>query len=261
LSANRSAALALNSRGIVLSSAGKKARLLEHFGHVGGGNLINAVTQIELAAGSQLQYLRLQDLCAQGQLLARVQATIATDAQLQMSNLELGGALSRLDTRIGLNGENARFDVHGLTAIKARAHCDHQLEIVHNARNTTSTQAFRAVVDERARSVFAGKVIVRPGADGADAKQSTRNLLLSVHAEVDAKPELEIHADEVKCTHGATVGQLDERALFYLRTRGIDEATARSMLLRAFVDELLTKMGNEALVAPLRARFESRFLA
>lgn len=260
LSANRTHALALNTRGIVLAGAGKKARVVEHFGHVGGGNLINAVTQIVLAPEAQLQYLRLQDLCERGQLLARVQVAVANDAHLQMSTVELGGALSRLDTRVLLEGERARFDAFGLTAIKRRAHCDHQLEIVHDARDTTSTQTFRAVVDDRARSVFAGKVIVRPGADGADAKQSTRNLLLSANAEVDAKPELEIHADEVKCSHGATVGQLDERALFYLRTRGIDADTARSMLLRAFVEELLMTMGSDAVVAPLRARFESRFL-
>jgi len=259
LTSNRSTPMAINTRGIVLAKAGTRARVLEHFGHIGGGNLLNAVTQIDLGANAELQYLRLQDLCERGRLIARVQARVDTDAQLRVGMLDLGGELSRLDTRVELRGDRASVEINGLTAIKGRTHSDHQLEISHAARDTVSMQNFRALVDGRARAVFAGKVIVQVGADGADAKQSTRNLLLSAHAEVNAKPELEIHADEVKCTHGATVGQLNEGAMFYLRSRGISEVQAREMLLRAFVTELLATFDGAALVEPLAARFERRF--
>jgi Fe-S cluster assembly protein SufD len=259
LSSQREQPLAINTRGLVLAEAGTRAKIVEHFGHIGGGNLLNAVTQLKLAEGAQIHYVRCQDLCARGQLVGALHAQIQRDAALDLSVLDFGGSLARLDTRIALVGERARFDVRGLTAIGERAHIDHQLEIRHVARNAASTQAFRTVANGRARAVFAGKVIVEPGADGADAQQSTRNLLLSPHAEIDTKPELEIYADEVKCSHGATVGQLDDSALYYLRSRGIGIEQARGMLLGAFVDAVLDLTPAGAIQTALKARFGERF--
>jgi len=261
LTSNRAEPLAINTRGIVLAAAGARAKVVEHFGHIGGGNLLNSVTQLELGEDSQLHFVRLQDLCSRGQVISRLDAKVAASARLDFSQVDLGGELARLDTRVALAGIAAQVHARGLTALKGRAHVDHQFEIIHAARDTRSTQQFRAIADGRSRSVFAGKVIVQPGADGADAQQSTRNLLLSAHAEIDAKPELEIYADEVKCSHGATVGQLDEAALFYLRSRGIDAASARAMLLQAFVEELLAGIASPSISAPLQERFAQRFLA
>ena len=127
-----------------------------------------------------------------------------------------------------------------------RQHVDTQLAIRHQALNTTSDSLWRGVANDRARGVFRGAILVAPGADGSDASLSNKNLLLSPSAEIDTKPELEIHADEVKAAHGATVGQLDERALFYLRSRGIPLAEARALLTAAFCRAVLDDLPNEA---------------
>jgi Fe-S cluster assembly protein SufD len=134
-----------------------------------------------------------------------------------------------------------------------RQHIDTQLAIRHQALNTASTSNWRGVANDRARGVFRGAIVVAPGADGSDASLSNKNLLLSPGAEIDTKPELEIHADEVKAAHGATVGQLDERSLFYLRSRGIPLAEARALLTAAFCRAVLDDLPNETLREHLSA--------
>jgi Fe-S cluster assembly protein SufD len=138
--------------------------------------------------------------------------------------------------------------------LHGRQHADTQLQVEHAARDTVSELTWRGVADARGRGVFNGTIVVQPGADGADAQLSNKNLLLSPHAEIDTKPVLEIHADEVKAAHGATVGQLDERALFYLRSRGVPAGQARTLLTFAFCRTALDGIANTALREHLAQR-------
>ena len=156
-----------------------------------------------------------------------------------MTSLQLGGHLARTELRVELAGEGARTDLAGLALGQGSEHVDHHLLIDHAVPNGTSTQSFRSILDGHARSVFTGKVIVREGAMGTDSDQSNRNLLLSDDAIANTRPQLEIYADDVKCAHGATVGQLDEEALFYLRQRGLSPAQAQALLVEAFAGEIV----------------------
>jgi Fe-S cluster assembly protein SufD len=161
--------------------------------------------------------------------------------------LELGGALVRHELTAELAGDRARFDSRGVFALDGRQHIDTQLDVHHKARDTASDALWRGIANGRSRGVFRGAILVAEGADGSDASLSNKNLLLSGSAEIDTKPELEIYADEVKAAHGATIGQLDERSLFYLRSRGIPLAQARSLLTLAFCRAALGSLPNEAL--------------
>jgi Fe-S cluster assembly protein SufD len=161
--------------------------------------------------------------------------------------LELGGALVRHELTAEVLGDRARFDTRGVFALAGRQHVDTQLEVHHKARDTASEALWRGIADGRSRGVFRGAIVVAEGADGTDASLSNKNLLLSGSAEIDTKPELEIYADEVKAAHGATIGQLDERSLFYLRSRGIPLVEARSLLTLAFCRAALESLPNEAL--------------
>ncbi len=146
----------------------------------------------------------------------------------------LGGRLQRHDVGVDLVGHHARYESRGVFALRARQHVDTHLDVRHSARDTASDIVWRGVADERSRGIFYGAITVAEGADGADARLSNKNLLLSPTAEIDTQPALEIYADEVKAAHGATVGQIDERSLFYLRSRGIPADEARRMLVGAF---------------------------
>jgi Fe-S cluster assembly protein SufD len=163
----------------------------------------------------------------------------------------------RHDLHAELRGDEARFDTRGVFVLRGRQHIDTQLSIRHQALNTASESIWRGVADERSRGVFRGAIVVAQGADGADASLSNKNLLLSSLAEIDTKPELEIYADEVKAAHGATVGQLDERALFYLRSRGLPQAEARALLTAAFCRAVFALLPNET----LRDHFSDALLA
>jgi len=167
----------------------------------------------------------------------RVNATVAQGGACCFTDAIFGGRLQRADLNVELAGEGARFDSRGAFVLRGRQHADVHLDIRHVARDTTCDVLWRGVADQRARGVFHGAITVAPGADGADARLSNKNLLLSAQAEIDTQPVLEIYADEVKAAHGATVGQLDETALFYLRSRGVPAAMARSLLIAGFCRE------------------------
>ena len=159
------------------------------------------------------------------------------DSRLDVLSLALGGQLTRQDIALDLAGAGAGATLNGCFLAGGRSHVDHHTRIEHTAAHTQSREAFRGIAAGRGRGVFDGLIVVRPGAQKADARQSSRNLLLSPLAEIDAKPQLEIYADDVKCSHGATVGRLDESQVFYLRSRGIGDVQARAMLTHAFALE------------------------
>jgi Fe-S cluster assembly protein SufD len=241
-------------RHVVVLEAGAQATVvLHHAGGAGAASLDNVVVQVVLGEGASLTLVRLQEAGAGAVLLERCEAELGKDATLRTWDLELGGAIARRELDVQLAGERAAVSARGVFALRGRQHAETHLDIVHAARDTTSRTLWRGIADARARGVFVGGIVVAPGADGADAQLSTRNLLLSPHAEIDAKPALEIHADEVKAAHGATVGQLDERALFYLRSRGLPLDAARSLLTFAFCREVL-----DGIDAPLAATLAER---
>jgi Fe-S cluster assembly protein SufD len=235
-------------RHVIELGEGAEAELVEHHATTGAqGHFATSVADIVLRDGAKLQHTLLQDAAEGGSLIRRSGLRLGAGAHAVLHVLELGGALVRHDLRAELAGDGARFDSHGVFALHGRQHVDTQLAIRHQALNTASASVWRGVADQRSRGVFRGAIVVAEGADGSDASLSSKNLLLSGLAEIDTKPELEIYADEVKAAHGATVGQLDERALFYLRSRGIPQAEARALLTAAFCRAVLESMPNVAL--------------
>lgn len=240
--------LAWHVRNVIELGEGAELHLVEqHLARGKPNQLATVVSDIELREGARLQYTVLQDTAPGTYLIRRSNVRLQAQAQATLHVLELGGALARHDLQAELIGDGAQLRTRGVFMPHGRQHIDTQLAIRHQALNTTSDSTWRGVANDRARGVFRGAILVAPGADGADANLSNKNLLLSPGAEIDTKPELEIYADEVKAAHGATVGQLDERALFYLRSRGIPLAEARTLLTAAFCRAVLGDLPNDAL--------------
>ena len=238
---------------LIRAGANSRATVIEHYPAATGESLSLAVTELALSDGARIEHYRLQEAGADAYHLGVLAARLERDATLVSHNLSVGGRIARLDLDAELRAPGARVEMNGLYVVRDRQHADSHTRVDHAVPHTSSDQLYRGVLDGNSRAVFNGKAIVRPGAAGTDAIQSNANLLLSPGAEVDTKPELEIYADEVKCAHGATTGQLDTNALFYLRSRGIDEETARSLLTFAFADTVLARMP----LAPLRRHAEA----
>ena len=220
--------------------------------------LCNLLYQIEVAESATLDVLHLQCAGAGHSIVERSEISLAANATLNYFELQCGLGWARHELSIALAGSGSSANVSALSLLSARQHADIQLSLWHETKNTRSSTRVKAIADGRARSVFNGKIFVAPGADGTDAQLKTNNLLLSDTAEIDAKPELEIYAEEVSCSHGATVGQLDENALFYLQSRGINPTDARNMLIYAFAAELLSRISYKGTVPALNQIIQSR---
>ena len=241
-------ALVWHARNVIELGDGAELTLIEQ--HVASGeqiHLATLVSDIELHEGARLHHTLLQNAAIGASLVRRSSLRLQAGAHASLHVLELGGALVRHDLHAELLGDDAQLDTRGVFMPHGRQHIDTQLAIRHQALNTRSSSNWRGVANDRARGVFRGAIVVAPGADGSDASLSNKNLLLSPGAEIDTKPELEIYADEVKAAHGATVGQLDERSLFYLRSRGIPQVEARALLTTAFCRAVLDDLPNETL--------------
>jgi Fe-S cluster assembly protein SufD len=236
---------------------GSHCTVLEH--HLGAGDGVsNTVTDARLGEGAQLRYVKLQLEAREATHLASQHFATGPGARARLLHLDFGAALARNDLAVRLAGRGAAVDADGLFVADDGRHLDNHTRIDHEAPQTTSREAWRGIADGRGRGVFNGKVIVHAGADGSDARLVSQNLLLSVGAEIDTKPELEIHADDVKCSHGATVGQIDPAALFYLRSRGIPHDEARRMLIAAFARQVLLRLPFAALDAHVMAALAGR---
>jgi Fe-S cluster assembly protein SufD len=223
----------------ILAHYASAARLVERFhGESGAGSWTNAVTEIWLEAGARLDREKLEDESADTYHLSSVRARLAADAVLVSRLYSLGAGLAREEVHVELAGKGAECQLEGLYIGSGDRHVDCQTYVDHHAPHGTSRQDFRGVLGGRARGVFSGTVLVRQGAQKTDARQSNPNLLLSREASADTKPQLEIFADDVQCQHGATVGQIDPEELFYLRSRGLDEAAARGILTLGFAREI-----------------------
>jgi len=223
-----------------------QAQVIEHFISTGEEKaLSNCVTAVILKSGASLEHSRLQQEGEKQSHIARVEIKQFRDSSYTFHGVELGALLSRTDLVVSLSEQGASCELNGLFVLGGRQHVDHHTRVDHEAPHCTSRENYRTVLDGRSHGVFNGKVVVHEGAIKTDSAQSNGNLLLSKHAEIDTKPELEIYNDDVKCAHGATVGQLDDKQLFYLRSRGISQEAAQELLTFAFADEILTAMSNQ----------------
>lgn len=222
--------------------------LVEH--HIALGEhrgLANHVAHVHLGQRAHLTHVRVQAEAEGASGFARTDAVLARNADYRRTDLELGAALSRHELNVRLEGEGATLTANGVLFADGKRHLDTRLGIEHIARDTSCSLLWRGLGAGRGRAVFHGGIVIREGADGANANLSNKNLLLSAQAEIDTQPVLVIHADEVQAAHGATVGQLDPTALFYLRTRGLPEAEARALLTAAFCREVLAGIDDVAL--------------
>lgn len=221
------------------------------------GSVFNLLTQCELAEAARLDHLRVQAASAQQHLLQFVKVSQGSDSHYRYTGFELGGGLVRNDLLCQLNGTGAKADLAAAFIGKGESCIDHHILADHHAKNCRSEQNFRGVLGDRSRGVFNGKALIRPGADGSSVRQSNANLLLSDLAEMNTKPELEIYADEVEASHGATVGQLDEQALFYLQSRGLDEVAARRILTGAFCRAIGNRLSDRILLEQIEALLDA----
>jgi Fe-S cluster assembly protein SufD len=208
-------------------------------------HLANDVLHLHAGQRATVRHARVQADSARATRFARTDAVLAREAGYRRIDLELGAALSRHELNVRLEGDGAKLVANGVLLGDGRRHVDTRLGIEHIARDTSCDLLWRGIADGRSRVVFHGGIDIRPGADGTDAALSNKHLLLSADAEIDTQPVLVIDADEVKAAHGATVGQLDANALFYLRSRGLPEAQARRLLTVAFCREPLLAFGDE----------------
>jgi Fe-S cluster assembly protein SufD len=206
-------------------------------GDVFGGT--NARTTITVGDGAALDHILVQDAPDSQISLSRIDVVQAAGSTFHGRSFNLGAAYGRIAYAVHLDGAGAHADLSGLYFGFGDQTLDQQVDIVHGAENCTSRQSFRGVLDDQSTGIFSGGIDVRPGADGTDAEQENHNLLLSDRAEANTQPRLEILADDVACKHGATVGQLDETALYYMRSRGIREDVARRLLINGFADQVV----------------------
>ena len=234
----------------IMVRAGRRseATIVEHYtGDDEQGNFCNALTELDLDEGARLNHYRVQNEGDNAFHIGSVFARLKNNSRLHSLNLSLGGKLARVDMQTELLGEGAELVMDGLYLGKSRQHLDNNTLVQHRVPGTRSAQDYRGIVTDRARAVFTGKGVVHQDAQKTDATQSNRNLILSDGAEIDARPVLEIYADDVKCSHGATIGQLDKDALFYLQSRGLSSPEAKSLLTFAFAEDVILRIGNDAI--------------
>jgi len=233
---------------------GARATVIEQHVAASGADVLGVFNlRADIATRGVLDLVSISDIADTASLARRLSAKLDVDATLRTTHAIFGGRLQRLDFGVALGGERARLQSRGVFVLRGREHSDVHLDLRHVARDAACDVLWRGVADQRSRGIFHGAITVEPGADGSDAKLSSKNVLLSSNAEIDTQPVLEIHADEVQAAHGATVGQIDERALFYLRSRGIPLEAARRMLVAAFCAEALAGIDD----ADLRGRIET----
>jgi Fe-S cluster assembly protein SufD len=254
LATGASAGAAVHPRNLIVLGAGASATVVETYaGADDTASWTNGVTEIVVGQGARLEHFKLQQEGDAAWHTALVRVRLLQDADYRAFVMSAGARLARNECRVRLEGRGAACRLEGATLLRGRQHADNTTEVVHAALDGTSRQTFKGVLDGASRSVFQGRVLVEAGAQRTDAHQINRNLLLSPGAEADSKPELVIHADDVKCSHGATTGELDREALFYMRARGIDPAAARALLIEAFMVELIEGVTLPAVQAQLAA--------
>ncbi|MBC01519.1 MAG: Fe-S cluster assembly protein SufD [Rhodobacteraceae bacterium] len=242
----------------VLIRAGEKSEavILQTFVGGGEGTFSNTLTDIRAGKGAGLTVARLQAEASGTTHVATATLTLAEEAHAKLICAGIGSGFARHQSFVAFDGENARADLLGITMVRDRQHVDQTLVVDHAVPHCESREIFKTVVDDGAKGVFQGKIIVRPHAQKTDGQMMTQSLLLSENADMSLKPELEIFADDVQCAHGATSGQIDEDLLFYLRARGIPEKEARTLLVLAFLSEAVEEINDEIVIEAFEGRIK-----
>jgi Fe-S cluster assembly protein SufD len=246
----------------VIDESAQVSLVEQYVGNGRGGYWTNVVTEWVIGENAVVDAYRIQRERADAFHTAATWSRQARSSVYSVVNFAFGGGLTRHDITAVLDGEGAECTINGLSVLGGDQHVDYHTTIDHAKPHCNSWELFNGVYDRRARGVFNGRIIVRPGAQKTDSKQTSNSLLLSEEARSDSQPQLEIYADDVKCTHGATLGPVDDRSLFYLQSRGIDAAAARNLLTYGFGAEILNAVSLEPLRAHLddviRAQLEGR---
>jgi len=251
---------AVMPRALVVAGDGARATVVEH--HLGRGAYLSAaVTELVLGDAAEIELDRVQEESAGAFHVGLLHVAQGARSRFIGQSIALGGALARVEARARLGGEDAACDLHGLYVGAGRQLLDHLVHVDHAAPRATSRQLFKGILDGASKGVFAGRILVREGAQKTDAGQVNSNLLLSGDATIDTKPQLEILADDVKCSHGGTVGQIREDQLFYMRSRGVSAALARALLTWAFAAEMVEHVGPEDVRARVRRAVTARLPA
>ncbi|HEX7859026.1 MAG TPA: Fe-S cluster assembly protein SufD [Verrucomicrobiae bacterium] len=242
-------------RTLIVAQRDSQLKVIEHHVTLGSATCFtNAVTEIVLEESATVEHCKVQDESLNAYHIATIQTQQASKSHLLSHSISIGGAITRNNINCVLDGERLECTLNGLYIGRDSQVVDHHTAIFHNKPNCNSHEFYHGILDGKSQGVFNGKIFVRPEAQKTDAKQTNRNLLLSDEATMDTKPQLEIFADDVKCTHGATIGQLDPESIFYLRARGIGLEVARKMLLHAFASEIVNRISIE----PVRERLDSK---
>jgi Fe-S cluster assembly protein SufD len=249
-----SAGTVSHPRNLILADAGARASIIESYVTLAPtcSYWTNAVTEVVAGANSWLEHTRIQRESESAYHIGATHVDQYRDSHYRSFSMAMGGALARHNLHVRLNSENIESLMYGLYLTRGEQLVDNHTAIYHDQPNCRSWEVYKGVLDGSSRAVFNGKVFVRPEAQKTDAKQTNRNLLLSDAAKVDTKPQLEIFADDVKCTHGATVGRLDDVALFYARSRGVPASEAQRLLTYAFAAEVISEVALE----PVRMQLE-----
>jgi Fe-S cluster assembly protein SufD len=248
-------------RVLLRAARGSTARVILH--HAGDGaaeQFVVSFVEVEASTDARLHLYRLQAAGARSYLIERIEATVGPRAEFVMHDAQLDASLSRLDLNVRLAAPGGSTELTGLFLADGARHLDAHVRVDHLAPDTRSFVDYRGIAAGRGRGVFNGKAVVHVDAQKSQARQTNRNLLLTAGAEIDSKPELEIYADDVQCSHGSTTGQLDPAALFYLRSRGLDEQQARSALTRAFAGAVLARMDLATFADAVHSAFDERLV-
>ena len=245
--------MATHPRTLIVAGENSQAAVVEDYVSLGDGvTFSNGLTEMVAGDGSVLDHYLIERESSRACTVCTLRSQQGRSSNVTSHTLLLGGALVRRNIHPVLAGEGGECLINGLFMAKGRQHMDNYMRVEHLSPRCASRQFYKGVLDDQARGVFHGRIVVHKDAQKTDAKQTNMNLLLSEEAQIDTKPQLEIYADDVKCTHGATVGQIDDDAIFYLRARGIPEASAKALLLFAFAGEMLQRMKVE----PVRRHLE-----
>jgi len=243
---------AIYPRCLVVMDANSRATVIEDYTGLNDGiNFSNAVTEVVLGEAAQLQHVRVQREEKSAFHIGHCSVDAASGSVYTSTALAFGARVSRHDLHVTLRGEGAEATLNGLALIGGRQIADTHTRIDHASPHCTSHQLHKCIADGAAHAIFSGKIMVREGASGTDSAQSSRNLLLSGKAHIDTQPQLEIFNDDVSCKHGATIGQIDADALFFLKSRGFSEERARNLLTHAFAAEIIDKIPQPLLVESL----------
>jgi Fe-S cluster assembly protein SufD len=244
----------VHSRVLVVLETSAQAKIIEHYPHFESSvrTFNNAMLQLVVGANARIDHYRLQLQRADNIHVAGVHAELKKDALLQAFNFIIGGKINRLDYEVKVNGEGSHAEINGIYLPVNDEHTDIHTDMEHLTPHCTSNEVFRGIIGDKARAVFNGRIHIVKGAQKTNAQLSNKNLLASDTAEVNTKPELEIYANDVLCSHGATVAQLDKELLYYMRSRGIDRKSAEMMLSYGFVNELIADIRIDAIADYLR---------